>query len=330
MAADNNSWTGSRSYCLKYSIRFEWASTDNVCLPPLGGFVFNLRKNLLREAIAGKYGKKSMSLIGHKLGIICRPEPQDVDMSLKVMIKNPHNPGVWTGVIDKTGKADIEFRNYCPLQNGQTIDFELLITSEFSKIDKVETMMHPAAYDFRIVLKRGNQGPAVTIPTSKSLLISRSEVFERMLASDLREAQTNQLELDLPRASVEEMVNFINTDFSKFENLALHGENDQEEAKLVDEAMDTAQLADCYQIIKLKQICSRFLQSRVSIANAPDFLDLSNKYSMFDLRDRVLRHLNANSRAAASNKEITNVILKDPKLSNQIVKALIGVYPELE
>ncbi|CAL1291863.1 unnamed protein product [Larinioides sclopetarius] len=115
----------------------------------------------------------------------------------------------------------------------------------------------------------------------KNVLCARSPVFEAMLSNDMKEKNTNCIQIDdLENDTVHQLLLFLYSD--KIENIQWKS------------ATQLYYAADKYQIGKLKAMCSSFMTENLSASNASDLLLLSDTHNDSNLKkvveDFILNH----------------------------------------
>ncbi|CAL1281783.1 unnamed protein product [Larinioides sclopetarius] len=120
-----------------------------------------------------------------------------------------------------------------------------------------------------------------SFPAHRSVLCARSPVFERMLTSDMKERNTDSIEVeDLGDDVVQQLLLFLYSDtVQDLERTMVTG---------------LYYAADKYEIGRLKAVCSSFLVEHLSPTNAGELLLLADSHSDGDLKgvveDFILDH----------------------------------------
>ncbi|KAF8777722.1 TD and POZ domain-containing protein 1-like [Argiope bruennichi] len=110
-----------------------------------------------------------------------------------------------------------------------------------------------------------------SFPAHKVVLCARSSVFKAMLTNDMKETNTNIIQVDdLENDTVHQFLLFLYSD--SIESLQWNS------------AVKLYYAADKYQVEKLKMICSSFLVNNLSISKASELLLLADTHSDSDLK----------------------------------------------
>ncbi|KAG8201543.1 hypothetical protein JTE90_011218 [Oedothorax gibbosus] len=111
-----------------------------------------------------------------------------------------------------------------------------------------------------------------TFPAHKVVLCAQSPVFLAMFSNDMKENSTNVIEIvDFRSPIIQMMVEF------------LHSDNIKDAERLqIEDICDLYSVADFYQILHLKQFCTRLLLS--------DMVQINGPYSVLRLADRYEDH----------------------------------------
>lgn len=191
--------------------------------------------------------------------------------------------------------------------------------------DLAKMLADPKLTDFSIKLGQDDE----TQPAVKSILAARSKVFRTMLNQQMKETHSEQMDLSaMPKVVVKQLIEFIHTGITKYENLGLHGASEEAEDELTGEAIELLRAAHCYEIEPLKRICSRFLRLRVSVKFTAELLSLANSLSISDLRDSVLKFIGMNRKRCALDISLMSLVDSDSDMRTQIVMALAGLHPD--
>jgi len=115
----------------------------------------------------------------------------------------------------------------------------------------------------------------------KSMLASRSEVFDRMLKADMVESRSNKIDLDMDENIAEEMFRFIYT--GKVQGL------EQIAAELL-------HVAVMYELAALKHMCLQELVKKVDEESAAETLVIADRYSNVeeDYKNSILMYISRN------------------------------------
>ncbi|KAF8771503.1 TD and POZ domain-containing protein 4 [Argiope bruennichi] len=119
------------------------------------------------------------------------------------------------------------------------------------------------------------QADSQSFPVHKNVLSARSPVFRAMFKSDMKEKTVESIDIpDLDADTLQLVLLYIYTDSVK---------NLQWES-----ALDLYRAADMYELLALKEKCSDFLKSNLSISNACNILTLADLHDDDDLQKTVL------------------------------------------
>ncbi|CAL1285524.1 unnamed protein product [Larinioides sclopetarius] len=142
----------------------------------------------------------------------------------------------------------------------------------------------------------------------KAILSARSEVFHQLLALRSRLKNTYKLTLDdLSKESVEEMIRFIYT--GEMGNVSF------------EVACELFYAADKYQLKLLKEASSKILANNLNQGNVLRVLSLADQHISIKLKDSCLQYMTSNAVEIQKQKEWRDLLKKDPKLANTVVKA---------
>ncbi|XP_043287597.1 BTB and MATH domain-containing protein 43-like [Venturia canescens] len=135
----------------------------------------------------------------------------------------------------------------------------------------------------------------------KAVLAVRSEVFEAMFLSDMKEKDTSRVEIVDTKAKIfEEFLKYLYT--GELNDL----KNKSEEILL---------LADKYQVCELKDMCENFFLENISEENVMEYLIVADKYRCTSLKKKATNILqnsaNVLKRAIMSESSKTLSILKE-------------------
>ncbi|KAH0561625.1 hypothetical protein KQX54_018160 [Cotesia glomerata] len=128
----------------------------------------------------------------------------------------------------------------------------------------------------------------VRIPAHKVVLAAHSEVFSKMLQSEMKEAKDGTM---------------------KAKNS-------------VQIALQVLEVADIYQIIKLKEICELNLWSRMSIGNVLQIIDAADDHNAINLRQKAMEFILRRHKEVFPTNEFQELFFRKQKLMLEIVRAL--------
>jgi len=152
-----------------------------------------------------------------------------------------------------------------------------------------------------------------TFECLKSVLTSRSEVFEAMFKSGTKmvESESGEVKIEDAKAdTLENMIYFMYHD------------------KVLDEKMikaDLLILAERYNVQPLTAVCVEYLEENLSLENAVDVLvsaNLTNKKALFDVAEQFVWE---NREILAKTNAWNELSENDPILFNKIMKAMLKI-----
>ena len=160
--------------------------------------------------------------------------------------------------------------------------------------DQQELLKSSKLADFRI-LADGQQ-----FSCHKLMLATRSPVFERMLASGMGESAGNEMTLtDISPDTVADMLSYIYTD--TIENLP-------------EKAQDLLPVAEKYDLVGLKIMCSTALLKQIKLDNTVELALLADLYTAKDLREAGLCFILANKKHYQGDPVWREAFKKNPTL----------------
>ncbi|XP_054720871.1 TD and POZ domain-containing protein 3-like [Uloborus diversus] len=113
-----------------------------------------------------------------------------------------------------------------------------------------------------VTLKVGTE----QFPAHKVILMSRSQVFERMFDSDMKENQENVVDLvDVKESSVKAMLLYMYTGCT--------------DKMTMDQAIDLYTTSDRYGILGLKELCKKFISDEIETETICDVAVLADLHS---------------------------------------------------
>ncbi|XP_053593013.1 uncharacterized protein LOC103579705 [Microplitis demolitor] len=119
----------------------------------------------------------------------------------------------------------------------------------------------------------------VEIPAHKVIIAAHSPIFKAMLLSDMKEAKKGVIEIKgLKEDVIVEMLNYFYTGETK--------------ASFDTElALQMIEVADIYQIMRLKNICEMTLLKNMSIDNIVDIIDVADDHNIEKLRKEAIKFM---------------------------------------
>ncbi|XP_044586120.1 TD and POZ domain-containing protein 1-like [Cotesia glomerata] len=150
----------------------------------------------------------------------------------------------------------------------------------------------------------------VRIPAHKVVLAAHSEVFSKMLQSEMKEAKDGEINIKYINPEVIlEMLHYCYTGTMKAKNS-------------VQIALQVLEVADIYQIIKLKEICELNLWSRMSIGNVLQIIDAADDHNAINLRQKAMEFILRRHKEVFPTNEFQELFFRKQKLMLEIVRAL--------
>ena len=149
-----------------------------------------------------------------------------------------------------------------------------------------------------------------SFPCHKAILATRSAVFDRKLTSDMKEGTENQVTIDdIAPETVGDMLSFMYT--NSVENIS-------------QKATSLVPVAEKYGLTDLKEECSKFLMSSISLDTATELALLADMYTLEHLREASLRFIANNRRQL---QEIDPDWLEPFKKSLSLLMEIIKLSP---
>lgn len=141
----------------------------------------------------------------------------------------------------------------------------------------------------------------------KTILAARSKVFAAMFTHEMSEKLNSSFEIkDLEPKTVETMLQFIYTD--KVDDLDLK--------VLVHQLLAAA---DKYNLERLKEICSAYMQKNMTIENVSRILRVADIYSILDLKNAAVRFVVSHRREVKNRHEFKNLLTERPHLAMELL-----------
>jgi len=143
------------------------------------------------------------------------------------------------------------------------------------------------------------------------ILAARSPVFKAMFQSNMKEKQTQTVNIDDFKAEVVgEMLNFIYTG------------NVSSQDAILDIASELLKVADKYQLDLLKNICEESLCSILKVNNCVEYLVLGDMYDTLKLKEKALRLVVENADSIINTDVFRDFFKQKPELALEVTKAL--------
>ncbi|XP_057320817.1 uncharacterized protein LOC130664753 [Microplitis mediator] len=152
----------------------------------------------------------------------------------------------------------------------------------------------------------------VKIPSHKVILSAHSPVFSRMLQSEMRESKENIINIkDVDAEIILEMLHY----FYKGETKASHDS---------EIALKILEVADMYQITKLKDICEGTLLSNMTVDNVLYILGAADDHNAVDLRSSAMKFIVCNSKKVFAISKFKEFFYenKKPDLMFELMRAV--------
>ncbi|XP_054722269.1 speckle-type POZ protein-like [Uloborus diversus] len=145
-------------------------------------------------------------------------------------------------------------------------------------------------------------------PAHKMVLMSRSEVFERMFDSDMKENRENVVDLvDVNASSIKDMLFYMYT--GKTEKLS------------VDRAMDLYVAADRYATSGLKEVCKKIILKLIDESSVCNVAVLADLYSDEKLREAVKLVLKKNPNNIFQSQKWRDFAKERPALYSELMES---------
>ncbi|GBN07956.1 Speckle-type POZ protein [Araneus ventricosus] len=140
-----------------------------------------------------------------------------------------------------------------------------------------------------------------SFPAHKVILCARSYVFKAMLTNDMKEKNSNFIQIDdLDDDTVHQLLLFLYSDY--LENLQWES------------AMKLYYAGDKYAIEKMKVLCFSFLFNNLSVSTASELLLLADTHSDSDLKNLVEDFILKHEEEVFGSDEWENLIETNPQL----------------
>ncbi|XP_053593008.1 uncharacterized protein LOC103568510 [Microplitis demolitor] len=150
----------------------------------------------------------------------------------------------------------------------------------------------------------------VEIPAHKVVLAAHSPVFKAMLLSGMKEAKEGEIEIkNLDADIISEMLEY----FYKGETKASFD---------TEVALKMMELAEIYQISKLKSICQNTLLNNMSIDNIFDIVDVADDHNIEKLREQAIKFMVQYSDRIFALKRFEQLFYKKSELMFELMTAV--------
>ncbi|XP_071034212.1 uncharacterized protein [Parasteatoda tepidariorum] len=153
-----------------------------------------------------------------------------------------------------------------------------------------------------VVLKADNE----VIPSHKALLAVRSPVFSAMFERDMLESKNGVVEIhDVESKTLKLFLEYLYS-----------GTVDKLD---VESAKNLLVVADKYEVLSLKEMCSGYLESVLSLNNVCDVLSLSDMVNDISLKSAAIDYVVKNSLKVLPSTEWSTWVEHNVKLASEIV-----------
>ncbi|XP_044584820.1 kelch-like protein 38 [Cotesia glomerata] len=148
------------------------------------------------------------------------------------------------------------------------------------------------------------------IPAHKVVLAAQSEVFAKMLQSEMKEAKDGEINIkDHDPEIILEMLHYCYRGATKARyNIEI--------------ALQMLEVANYYQIMKLKEISKSTLMNNMSVDNVIRIIDTADNYDAVDLRQKAKEFIIAHCKELFPSNEFQELFFRKQKLMLEIVRAL--------
>ncbi|XP_044584818.1 speckle-type POZ protein B-like isoform X2 [Cotesia glomerata] len=150
----------------------------------------------------------------------------------------------------------------------------------------------------------------VKIPAHKVVLAAHSEVFSKMLQSEMKEAKEGEINIeDLDPEIILEMLHYC-----------YKGETKASQDTEV--ALQMLEVADIYQIFKLKIICESTLMDNMSTDNVLNIIDAADDHNAEDLRRSAITFIVAHSKKVLASSKFQQLFYRKQDLMFELMCAV--------
>ncbi|CAH2058618.1 unnamed protein product [Thlaspi arvense] len=163
-------------------------------------------------------------------------------------------------------------------------------------------------------LKAGNSDHRPPISAHKLVLAARSEVFKRMLDSDVMKASSGPETITFSEMRHEELETLVEFMYSNGGSIA----------KLKEHVRSLYLAADKYEIPYLRALCRKELISSLNRSNALDVLELSQIHLDRSLQDAALSFIARNINTIVDSGVFRLFVARNPNLAVEITKAFMN------
>ncbi|KAH0561620.1 hypothetical protein KQX54_018123 [Cotesia glomerata] len=150
----------------------------------------------------------------------------------------------------------------------------------------------------------------VRIPAHKVVLATHSEVFAKMLQSEMKEAKNNEINIeDLDPEIILEMLHYCYKGTLKTRN----------DVQIV---LQVLKVADIYQIIKLKEICEYRLIMNMSTDNVLNIIDVADDHNAVNLRQEAIEFIVDHYETVFASDKFKELFFRKQEMMFEVVRAL--------
>ncbi len=176
--------------------------------------------------------------------------------------------------------------------------------------DNIGALLESGEFSDITLVVRGS-----TFKTHKLILSARSEVFRKMLSSDMLESSSNEIKIDdLDADTVQKMLSFMYTGTLP----------NTKESKDTDKLLYAAEK---YQLEHLKKICSNKLAKNINQENVIDLLIKAHLYHLASLKKYCIDFIVASGLSEFMEKEDWTKVDQYPELYRDMVKDMCYAPP---
>ncbi|XP_057322667.1 speckle-type POZ protein B-like isoform X1 [Microplitis mediator] len=148
------------------------------------------------------------------------------------------------------------------------------------------------------------------LPAHKIVLSTHSPFFHKMLTTDMKESKDNRIDIKNFSADViTEMLEYFYTNKTKASN------NFTIALKLIE-------VAEMYQIIRLKEICEATLSKNINMDNVLSILCVADDYNVTNLREQVIDFMLKNRKSVVVLPNFKDLFQSKPLLMHEFTCAM--------
>lgn len=155
-----------------------------------------------------------------------------------------------------------------------------------------------------VTLKVGSE----EIKAHKNILAARSDVFDAMFKSKMKEEQTGIIKVeDFKPHVIKQMMYYIYT-------------NEVEDLPKM--SLDLFEAAHFYNLIDLENMCKDYMVSNITVNNVTSLLELAEKFSLKDIQSNIDKFIKSNEAQVVKNAEYLDYLLSRLCVKN-VAKCLV-------